>query len=73
MPLLAGFLVVCLAEVGAGRLLWRRRPAARPVALALLPAEAAFWAGFALPFGFLLGAARTVLVLVARDGRARRR
>jgi hypothetical protein len=36
------------------------------LALALLPLEAAFWIGFALPFGPLLGLARTALVLAAR-------
>ncbi|GAB3198228.1 hypothetical protein GCM10027062_11910 [Nocardioides hungaricus] len=29
------------------------------------PLELAFWVGFALPFGFLLGLARTVLVVLA--------
>jgi hypothetical protein len=31
----------------------------------LLPFELAFWIGFALPFGLLLGIARTGLLLMA--------
>ncbi|WP_051716640.1 hypothetical protein [Streptomyces sp. NRRL F-5727] len=69
LPLLGGFLAVCAAETCTGWLLWRRRPVARPLALAILPAEVAFWAGFALPLGFVLGAARTALVLMGRPGR----
>ena len=33
--------------------------------LALLPLEFAFWIGFALPFGYLFGAARAAVLLVA--------
>jgi len=41
---------------------------ARPglwLALALLPVEFVFWIGFALPFGPIVGVARTVLVDIA--------
>jgi hypothetical protein len=64
-PLLAGFATVCTAEVILGILLWRRRRAAVWLSLALLPVEMAYWLGFALPFGPLLGAARTIAVLAA--------
>jgi hypothetical protein len=64
VPLLAGFTLVCAAEVVLGFLLWRRRGVG--LSFALLPLELAFWIGFALPFGFVFGAARTVLVLVGR-------
>ena len=63
-PLLLGFLAVCLAEVAVGCLIWADAPGAKLVALALLPAEFAFWIGFALPFGPPLGIARTILVLL---------
>ena len=64
VPLLAGFAAVCGAEVLAGSLLWRGRPSGRKLALALLPFEAAYWIGFALPAGPVLGVSRTVLVLL---------
>jgi hypothetical protein len=62
--LLGGFLVVCAAEVGVGVALWRGR--GRTASLALLPFELAYWIGYALPFGPLLGAGRTALVLASR-------
>ena len=65
VPLLIAFAGVCAAEVGMAVLLWRGRRAGSVLALVLLPFEFAFWIGFALPFGPLLGAARTVLVVVA--------
>ena len=64
VPLLVLFLLVCAAELTAGWLLWQRRRAGAVLALALLPAEAAFWIGFDLPAGPVLGLARTALVLL---------
>jgi hypothetical protein len=64
VPLLLLFLLVCGAEVAAGWLLWQRRHAGAVLALALLPVELAFWIGFALPAGLLMGPARTVLILL---------
>jgi hypothetical protein len=70
VPLLAGFATVCTAEMVLGILLWRRRRAALWLSHALLPVEVAYWLGFALPFGPLFGAARTIAVLAAsRAGR----
>ncbi|HEX8867986.1 MAG TPA: hypothetical protein VF821_20165 [Lentzea sp.] len=66
VPLLAGFAVVCGAEIVAGTLLWRG--SGKKLALALLPFEIAYWAGFALPVGPVLGAARTIAVLVPSPG-----
>lgn len=65
VPLLAGFVAVCAAEVVIGVLMWRRRSSGLWLSFALLPIETAYWLGFALPFGPLLGAARTVAVVVA--------
>jgi hypothetical protein len=62
--LLIVFSLVCLVELVAGLLLWRRRRPGAVLALALLPIELAFWIGFALPFGLVLGLARTVLILL---------
>jgi hypothetical protein len=63
--LLLGFVLVCAAEVVVGVLLWLDVAFAPWLALALLPIELAFWIGFALPFGPLLGLARTALVIAA--------
>jgi hypothetical protein len=51
VPLLVAFLLVCVAEMVAGWLLWRNQRAGGLLALALLPVEFAFWIGFALPLG----------------------
>ncbi len=62
--LLAAFVVVCVAEVIAGVLLVAGWSSAPVLAYALLPVEMVFWIGFALPFGPVLGIARTVLLLL---------
>lgn len=68
VPLLVAFVLVCAAECRAGWLLWnRRRSSGRVLALALVPIEMVFWVGFSLPYGPVLGAARTVLVLADRS------
>ena len=73
VPLLVAFLLVCAAEVVLGWWLWRGRPGAWLLSLVLLPVELAFWIGFALPLGPILGITRVVLVLVAgRSGGPRR-
>jgi hypothetical protein len=64
VALLLCFVAVCAAEVVVGVLLWSDSPAAAWLALALLPVELFFWIGFALPFGPLLGLARTALVII---------
>ena len=56
--------VVCVLELAMGNLLWARRPAGRTLSLALLPFELFFWFGFALPFGFVVGAARAAITVV---------
>jgi hypothetical protein len=65
VPLLVGFLVVCGAEVVIGGLLWQQSQLGAWLGLALVPVEAVFWAGFALPLGFVLGAVRTGMIVVA--------
>ena len=68
VPLLAGFVVICAAEVGLGALLLAGWRPALWLSLVLLPFELAYWTGFALPYGFVLGAARvglTAAVLVS--------
>lgn len=65
VPLLIGFVLVCLAEVAVGVMLLLDVPHAATVSYVLLPFEFAFWIGFALPFGPPLGIARTILLLLA--------
>ncbi|HLC03257.1 MAG TPA: hypothetical protein VJK02_09490 [Anaerolineales bacterium] len=64
VPLLAGFLLVCTLEVAAGLLLWGGSKVGAILALALLPAGAIFWWGFALPFGPIFAVASTVLIVL---------
>jgi hypothetical protein len=63
-PVAGRFLLVCLAELVAGGLLWTCRRAGVVLALVLLPFEFALWLDFALPFGPPFGAACTALVLL---------
>lgn len=65
VPLLIGFVLVCLTEVAVGVMLLLDVPHAATVSYLLLPFEFAFWIGFALPFGPPLGIARTILLLLA--------
>jgi hypothetical protein len=65
VPLLAGFLLVCILEGVAGLLLWGGSQVGAILALALLPAGAIFWWGFALPFGPIFALLRTILILLS--------
>jgi hypothetical protein len=60
--LLGGYLVVCAADVVLGVLILKRRSYAGAASYALLPVELAFWVGFALPFGLVLGLTRVALM-----------
>lgn len=63
VPLLAGFLLLCILEGVAGALLWRGSKAGAILGFALLPAGAIFWWGFALPFGPIFALVRTILIV----------
>jgi hypothetical protein len=65
VPLLIGFVLVCMAEVAVGVMLLLGVPHAATASYLLLPIEVVFWIGFALPFGPPLGIARTILLLLA--------
>jgi hypothetical protein len=62
--LLVAYVVVCAVEVALAVPLWSGSTVALWASLAILPVELAFWTGFALPFGFVFGLARTVLVVM---------
>lgn len=63
VPLLTGFLVVCLVEGVSGWLLWGHHRSGAILALAVLPAGAVYWWGFALPVAPLLALVRTLLIV----------
>lgn len=65
VPLLAGFLVVCVLEVVVGFLLWDGSKTAAVLALALIPVGAFFWWGFALPFAPVGAVIRAILIVAA--------
>jgi hypothetical protein len=54
-----------LAAVLSGWLLWKMRKTGAVLNLGLLPVEAVFWIGFALPIPWLFGFARVALVSLA--------
>jgi hypothetical protein len=65
VPLLTGFLIVCVAEAVAGWLVWGGHKSGAILALVLLPIGAVFWWGFALPIPPILALVRTALIVVA--------
>ena len=63
--LLLLFAALTLAAAGSSWLLWTKRRGGAVSNLALLPVEAVFWVGFALPVPWLFGVARVVLIALA--------
>ena len=63
--LLLSFLAVTLAAAWAGWLVWQGSRAGAVLSLVLLPVEAVFWIGFALPIPWALGVARVVFLALA--------
>jgi hypothetical protein len=61
---LIAFLVAMLIVAWTAWLVWNGSKAGAVLSLALLPIEAVFWLGFALPIPWLLGAARIVLLFL---------
>jgi len=64
VPLLAAFLLVCILEVVTGILLWGGHKSGGVLALVLLPVEAVFWWGFALPIPPIFALVWTILILM---------
>lgn len=63
MAVLIGlFVVVCLLEVVAARLLSRSGSRGGVLAIALLPVGAMFWFGFALPLPWFLGSLKAIFL-----------
>ncbi len=65
VPLLLGFLAVCVLEAVAGLLLWQGEPSGAVLALILLPFGAIYWWGFALPIPPVFAAIWTILILLS--------
>ena len=64
VPLLVAFLLVCALLVVAGIFLWGGSKLGAILALALLPAGAVFWWGFALPFGPIFALISAFLIVL---------
>jgi hypothetical protein len=62
LPLVAVFLVICLGQILAGVVVWRRMRAGAVLALLVLLAGSVCWLGFAFPVGPALGVVWTLLV-----------
>ncbi len=60
---LMAFLALMLVVAFAGWLTWNGSKVGAVFSLAILPIEAIFWVGFALPIPWLFGVARLVLVI----------
>ena len=65
VALLLAYAALVLVVVWSGWLLWQVRKAGAVLNLGMLPLEAIFWIGFALPVPWLFGIARVVLVALA--------
>jgi hypothetical protein len=66
LALLTAFLGLTGAAGWSAGLVWRHRKTGAVLNLALLPLEAVFWIGFALPIPWMTGAARVALIAAAR-------
>jgi len=65
VPLLAGFLLVCMLEGVAGFLLWHGYKSGAVLALVLLPVSSVFWWGFDLPIPPIFALIWTILILLS--------
>ena len=65
VAILAAFFAVTMLAAWSARLAWRGRRSGAVLNLTLLPIEAIFWLGFALPFPWLFGIARAGLLTPA--------
>lgn len=66
VALMLGFLGVTLVTAWSAWLIWTGQRAGAVLNLALLPVEAPFWIGFALPVPWVIGLGRVALLLLAR-------
>jgi FtsH-binding integral membrane protein len=69
---LIAFLALMLVAAWTGWLMWRGSTLGAVANLALLPVEAVFWAGFALPVPWVIGLARATLIAMSWLAQKRR-
>jgi hypothetical protein len=65
VALLVAFLLVIVVAAWSAWWVWEGRKVGMLINLAILPVEAVFWLGFALPFPWLIGIARAGLLGIA--------
>jgi hypothetical protein len=65
VALMLGFLGLNLVVAWSAWLIWSGRRTGAVLSLMLLPVEAVFWVGFALPVPWVIGFARAALILLA--------
>ena len=65
IPLLIGFLVICILEGYTGWLLWDARKTGAFLALILLVPGAMYWWGFDLPYPPVAAILRTILIVIS--------
>ena len=65
VALITWFVVICALEIVVGVLLLAGWQPALWLSVLLLPFELLFWLGFSLPFGFVFGAARAIVIVIA--------
>jgi hypothetical protein len=65
VALLLAFLASTLVAAWSAWLLWQKRRIGAVIHLAVLPIEAVFWFGFALPIPWVIGAVRVALLASA--------
>ncbi len=70
--LLVVFLVVTVVVAWAAWLMWQGSRTGAVLSLVLMPVEAVFWTGFALPIPWVAGVARVGLVLLGWQSLERR-
>jgi hypothetical protein len=63
--LLMAFLIVTLVVAWAAWLVWNGSKAGAVLSLVLIPVEAIFWLGFALPIPWIFGIARAASLVLA--------
>lgn len=65
LPLLCGFLLICVVECVAGYGLWNGDKGSAVLSLAIVPVELLFYYGFALPFGPPVLVLRLILLFLS--------
>jgi hypothetical protein len=68
IPLLIGFLIICIAEAYASWLLWQGFKTGAVLALILVIPGVVYWWGFDLPFPPIFALIRTILIILSWSG-----